>query len=117
MRDTYKDPDNYKKILDELVSSMMLHIVEKCDDKNIPYHIRNILTPECGKSRRNRAHLFMQYILINDEALRSFENVLATTNYIVIMKHTCDGCKQIKSIGEKLKYLFFFLSKTTLCFS
>ncbi|CAC5360453.1 unnamed protein product [Mytilus coruscus] len=81
-------------ILDEMVSSTMLQTVAKFDDEKIPHHIRNILTPECGKSRRDRAHLFMQYVFLNDEVLRSFENVLATTNHVVLkVKKKCDDCK------------------------
>ncbi|VDI26127.1 Hypothetical predicted protein [Mytilus galloprovincialis] len=94
LREIYKDPQNYEMILDEMVSSTMLQTVAKFEDKMIPHHILNILTPECGKSRRDRAHLFMQYVLLNDEVLRSFENVLATTNHVVFkVKKKCDDCK------------------------
>lgn len=109
LREIYKDPQNYEMILDEMVSSTMLQTVAKFEDKMIPHHILNILTPECGKSRRDRAHLFMQYVLLNDEVLRSFENVLATTNHVVFkVKKKCDDCKPRSSKGEKLKRMSYF---------
>ncbi|CAG2224049.1 unnamed protein product [Mytilus edulis] len=89
LRETYNAEKNYNTILDEMVSSMMLQTVAKFDDEKIPHHIKNILTPECGKSRRDRAHLFMQYVLVNDDVLRSFENVFEATNSIDLDNYKC----------------------------
>ncbi|XP_063413528.1 uncharacterized protein LOC134695956 [Mytilus trossulus] len=89
LRETCNAEQNYNTILDEMVSSMMLQTVAKFDDEKIPHHIKNILTPQCGKSRRDRAHLFMQYVLVNDDVLRSFEDVFEATNSIDLDNHKC----------------------------
>lgn len=104
LRETYNAEKNYNTLLDEMVSSMMLQTVAKFDDEKIPHHIKNILTPECGKSRRDRAHLFMQYVLVNDDVLRSFENVFEATNSIDLDNYKCTTHKPGTSKSKKYQY-------------
>ena len=99
LREKYKKASNYKLILDEMVSSIMQRTVDKFDDGQIPYHIKNILTPACGRPRRVRAHLFMQYVLLNDDVLRSFENVLSATDFVDLDNVTCSDCTPGTSRG------------------
>ena len=99
LRETYKKASNYQLILDEMVSSIMQRTVDKFDGSQIPNHIKNILTPACGRPRRDRTHLFMQYILLNDDVLRSFENVLSTTDFVDLENVTCSDCSPGTSRG------------------
>ena len=99
LRETYKKASNYQLILDEMVSSIMQRTVDKFDGSQIPNHIKNILSPACGRPRRDRAHLFMQYILLNDDVLRSFENVLSTTDFVDLENVTCSDCSPGTSRG------------------
>ena len=75
-----------------MVSSIMQRTVDKFDGSQTPNHIKKILTPACGRPRRDRAHLFMQYVLLNDDVLRSFENVLSTTDFADLDNVTCSDC-------------------------
>lgn len=87
----------FAEAVDEIESSHMEETFELC---GIDKHSVNFINFESGKSRKDRALQFLQYVLLNDACVLGIEKVLSYRGLTWLLEYPKD-----RNFADQCKYI------------